>query len=191
MANRTKTNIISWNTQGLRTSRQELQLIINNLEPSIICLQETMCKTDKVAEIRGYNAIHRQRQTSNRAAGGIITAIKNGIDYTEILLNTQMEITAVKVESPINATILNIYIPPNVVIPKNEITGILTQIPKPFIMTGDMNAHHHLWGSEFINNRGEILEEIFNEMDLMVLNNGDCAKKVHKFIDQAGLTKYI
>lgn len=165
--------IISWNIQGIRTSKQELQIIINDFEPAILCLQETMCKNDTQASIRGYQVIHRKRQTGNRSAGGLITAIKEGIDFEEIQTDTNMEITVIKVANPINATVVNVYIPPNVVIDKHEILDMLTKLEKPYIILGDMNAHHHLWGSDFINNRGSTLEEIFNEKDLSVLNNGD------------------
>ena len=42
----------------------------------------------------------------------------------------------------------------------------------PLIVGMDSNAHSSMWGAEDTNNRGRELEEIFFELDLVVLNQG-------------------
>ena len=36
-----KNTIIQWNCRGLRASYDELQLLLNDYDPAVVCLQET------------------------------------------------------------------------------------------------------------------------------------------------------
>lgn len=139
----------------------------------MVCLQETMCKNDYQSCISKYKTYHRPRPDGARSAGGVITAVKEDIDSESIDINTSLEAVAVKVGAPINANILNIYLPPGKRIQKNEILDLLSQISKPFILVGDLNAHHPLWGSSEISQRGKIIESVIDEENLVLLNNGE------------------
>jgi len=48
-------------------------------------------------------------------------------------------------------TICNIYVPPSSVLDEQSLTSLLQQLPPPFILMGDFNAHHLLWGSSKLN----------------------------------------
>ena len=39
-----KTTIIQWNCRGLRANNDELQFLLNDYDPAIVCLQETYLK---------------------------------------------------------------------------------------------------------------------------------------------------
>lgn len=165
--------IVSWNVQGLKTSRAELDLIKFNHKPIAMCLQETMCSKKENISISGYTTYHLPRQDGRRAAGGVITAVRIGIDSEEILINTALEAVVIKVGPPLNICLLNIYLPPNEVIRASELIDLIGQIPKPFIFVGDLNAHHPQWGSDRISPRGHIIEETIDSCQLVVLNSGD------------------
>ena len=47
------------------------------------------------------------------------------------------------------------------------------QLPTPFIILGDFNAHNPLWGSHDINTRGQLIEDLITGNILCILNNGD------------------
>ena len=55
-----------------------------------------------------------------------------------------------------------------------EITDLIDQLPKPFILIGDMNAKHELWGTSNrdMNPRWEIFERILIGDDVCLLNDG-------------------
>lgn len=171
--------VISWNIQGLRTGRSELKILSAEKDPLTICLQETMCVKQQHTNIAGYKIYHRQRTSGQRAAGGVITAVKLGIDSEEINLNTDLEAVAVKISHPLQTTILNVYLPPGRPVSTNDIYELLAQIPHPFLLVGDINAHHPLWGSNHVSPRGKILEECINETGLFVLNSGDSTYVSH------------
>jgi len=41
-----------------------------------------------------------------------------------------------------------------------------------FVLFGDFNGHSPVWGNESYNSRGQMLEDLFPEMDLCTLNDG-------------------
>ena len=44
-------------------------------------------------------------------------------------------------------------------------------MPKPFILMGDFNSHHKLWGCRDTNDKGRIIEEFITKQDLVLLND--------------------
>ena len=69
-------------------------------------------------------------------------------------------------------SICNIYIPPSYSLKTKDLENIISQIPKPFILLGDFNAHNHLWGSSNITSRGRLIENFINHHNLSLLNDG-------------------
>ena len=53
----------------------------------------------------------------------------------------------------------------------------------PFILMGDFNGHHTLWGCEDVNNRGQQLEDLILKNDLILLND-----KSHTYFHSASGT---
>lgn len=43
---------------------------------------------------------------------------------------------------------------------------------KPFLIVGDLNGQHPLWGSGITNNNGTVLYDIIDHFNLVVINNG-------------------
>jgi len=41
-------NIVQWNIRGLQANREELVIILSHLHPSVVCLQETFLKKNKI-----------------------------------------------------------------------------------------------------------------------------------------------
>lgn len=171
-------SVISWNIQGLRTGRPEIKVINNERQPLVYCLQETMCSTEEQAHIRGFSTFHRMRTGGRRASGGVLTAVKAGIDCHEINVNSVIEAVAVMVGHPLNTNILNVYIPPGKPVEESDIVSLINQVPAPLIVVGDVNASHPLWGAAISNNRGRVIEAALNECQLAILNNGE-ATHVH------------
>ncbi|GFT49023.1 putative RNA-directed DNA polymerase from transposon X-element [Trichonephila clavipes] len=50
---------------------------------------------------------------------------------------------------------------------------LIHQLPSPFILLGDFNAHRLLWGCQDVNYRGKVVEKLLTELDLTLLN--DCS----------------
>ena len=69
-------------------------------------------------------------------------------------------------------TFCSIYLPPSDHVVKTDLINLIEQLPYPFVLLGDFNGHSPVWGNESYNSRGQMLEDLFSEMDLCILNDG-------------------
>jgi len=62
-------------------------------------------------------------------------------------------------------------VPPSSVLDEKSLTSLLQQLPPPFILMGDFNAHHPLWGRSKLNLRGQVVENILLHNNIPILNS--------------------
>jgi len=87
-------------------------------------------------------------------------------------LNTPLQAVAVRVRLNKVVTFCSIYFPLSGYVGKTDPINLITQLPSPFVLLGDFNGHSPVWGNESYNSRGQMLEDLFLEMDLCILNDG-------------------
>lgn len=163
-------NILQWNCNGFYSHLPELQILIARYKPNYICIQETRLKSGNTITLKNYTAFTKNRNTDQIASGGVAILVKE-TNYAEpIPLNTSLEAVAIKTYIPEETTICSIYLPPNQRLTETELQHLIHQLPKPYIICGDFNAHNILWGSENTCGRGKLIEKIFD--DSIILNNG-------------------
>ena len=75
----------------------------------------------------------------------------------------------VNIRKNLTITIANIYLPGSANFERGEMCKIINSLPNPKIIVGDFNAQ---WGNESTDRRGRILEAIFVEQGLNVMNSG-------------------
>lgn len=158
--------IIQWNCNGFYNHLAELQILKQQTNPDYICLQETHLKTDQKAKLNGYTSYNKNRDHQH-ASGGVSILIKNCHHYEEIPINTNLEVQVLKVYYPQEIYICNIYLPPNQNINKEVMKDLILQIPTPYLILGDFNAHNPIWGAPTLNPRGKIIEEL-TENDILL-----------------------
>lgn len=90
-----------------------------------------------------------------------------------INLQTDLQAVAAKVHIRSTITICSLYLPPSVAINQNSLNNLISQLPKPFIILGDMNGHNPLWGSPNINYRGKQIEQLIQDHNLSLLNTNE------------------
>ncbi|XP_064469998.1 uncharacterized protein LOC135384740 [Ornithodoros turicata] len=69
-------------------------------------------------------------------------------------------------------TVVSLYVPPSSALTKREVKHLLENLPPPFILVGDINAHHPLWGSRKTDAKGRIWSDVIDELDVCLLNDG-------------------
>lgn len=143
----TETNMIQWNLNGFFKRYVNLQVLIKEYLPTVICLQETHFKGDYCAKLNGYDKYYCNRQ-SIQASGGVATYIKNDFHSEQVNLNTQLEAIAVTCYFPYKITICNLYLPNSQTLTLEDLNKLKTQLPKPYVILGDFNAHNEIWGSK-------------------------------------------
>ena len=91
--------------------------------------------------------------------GGIALLIDNSYLFSEVHLNTPLQAVAASVTLSKAVTVCNIYIPPSVDIRLSDLEQLIQQLPAPFVLVGDFNAHSPLWGDVRQDSRGQMVEK--------------------------------
>ena len=131
----------------------------SSLSPRIVALQESLLRPSDKPSFRGYEVLHRAR-VADRASGGVALLIAHDTSHEPVTLQTDLEILAIRVHTTPPLTVASVYLPPGQPFHRRSFLDILPQLPRPFVLLGDFNAHHPLWGSTTTCARGRQLEDI-------------------------------
>lgn len=166
---------IQWNVNGFIKRREEIKLLTSNLSPICWFFQETHFKPSDSSILRNYSIYRVDDLTGHRASGGVATAVVNSVFSSHVPLTTPLQAVAVRAHIPQPITVCNVYFPEWAPVTQRNLQRLVSQLPAPFIILGDFNAHNFLWGDTMDdhNGRGLLLENFFNSNDLIILNNGE------------------
>ena len=186
------TNIIQWNFGGImpKVKYGDIATLCKIYEAPIIVGQETKLNPDKKFKIKGYKSYLNSVKINDdeKAHGGVGIFTKNHLSSYQITLNTKLQAVAASVKIRQRITICSLYLPPgdgwmNLNEMKTEIQNLINQLPKPFLLLGDINAHHPLWFDQRPQDkRGEMLVDLIadNDVGLLDRNKPTCLWKVDK-----------
>ena len=165
-------HIIQWNCRGLKTNFIEISLLVQAFLPVALCLQETHLKETDQINLNNYSLYSTCVKENERAAGGSSIFVRNNIIHSKIDLHTNLQAVAVRISLGKTITLCSLYIPPNSVLEQNSLKTLIDQLPSPFIIMGDFNAHNPIWGSSSLNNKGKNVEDLLNKEGLCIFNDG-------------------
>ena len=164
--------IIQWNCRGLRSNYNDLAILLQEHSPTAVCLQETNLKPNTSLSFENYSIINCFGPANiERACWGVSILIKDGTPHQQITLNTTLQAVAVNINCHRPMTICSVYLPPNRSVDVVELRQLVKQLPKPFMLLGDFNGHHTMWGCRDINPRGRIIEDFLSEENLCIFND--------------------
>ena len=147
-------------------------MLMRDYDPIAFCCQETYMKSPSVIKFRKYSSYHIFYEAiDTRASGGVTIMIKKSIPHRQISLNTNLQAVAVTLSLHKTMTLCSIYIPPSYPLGGNELDELISQLPSPFILIGDMNAHSTIWGNTQNNNKGNTLEKFIEHNELCLWND--------------------
>ncbi|KAG5862917.1 hypothetical protein JTB14_002287 [Gonioctena quinquepunctata] len=162
---------VGWNCNGIILHYEYLKLLLTEHNPICVCIQESHLKPGQPYSLRGYQISRRDIAPDLRAHGGVLTMIRNDIQFENVDIQSRLQVVAIRIKAPVLLSICNIYLPQDNW-QENDITHIIEQLPTPFLLLGDFNAHNPLWGSELLSNRGRIVEQILENDQVAILNTG-------------------
>jgi len=163
-------NLIQWNLNGFHKKYNELQLLIQKHNPKILCLQETNFKDNSIGNIPAYIGYHKNRINAIRSSGGVAVYISDTLYSTKLNLITNLEAIAIKIHGKEIITVCNIYLPNHTNFNDNDLVQLISQLPTPYIITGDFNSHNEIWGSLTTDKRGKTIERILKDDNITLLN---------------------
>ena len=111
-------------------------------------------------------------QIDRRPNGGSTILVRKIIPHERLPLNIELQATAIRATLHQTITICSICIPPNHWLKKSEMENLIEQLPTPFLILGDFNAHRNLWGNIQRNDKGKTIENILETTDICILNDG-------------------
>ena len=148
---------------------------MTNKKPLIAAIQETRF-LDSDADnysftLPGYSAYFHNVNSQPRR-GGTALYVSNQLLHYQLNVNSNLNHVAVNVKlAQQNINVISIYLTPTEVITAHEIDNFFTQIPTPSLVLGDFNAHHVAWGCLTNDTRGNILNNILDDHQMVFLND--------------------
>ena len=128
-------NLVQWNIKGLRSNYEELKLLLNKTYTPIRALQDCKLGEEQLSP-RGYALLK-----GNRPAGEAALLINQRVVHTELTLNSPLHAVAATITLDKTFNIYSIYLTPGEIITKLNLENLLDQLPRPFLLLGDFNAH--------------------------------------------------
>ncbi len=170
--------VIQWNIRGLASNRPELELLQQKYQPAVFCLQETLLKDEKYNlnekySLKGFEPYHKVGtiDSEGRAHGGVSIMVKESIPQHVLPLNTTLQAIAVNMTLNQQITVCSIYLPPSSNPNTEELEYLLGQLPSPYIIVGDFNAHNELWGGSRSDRKGKQVETLIASKNLCLWND--------------------
>lgn len=166
--------IAAWNANGVTNHIQEIIVFLKLNKIDILLISESHA-TELTAIKIPYHSVYFANHPDGTAHGGSAIIIKNSICHTELesYVTNKIQAALVKIQTfewPI--TISSIYSPPRHTISTEEYTNFLSTIPSPFVVAGDWNAKHTMWGSRIITPKGRNLLRTIQNKSLSFLSTG-------------------
>ena len=132
-------NLVQWNIRGVKSNFEELKLLLHKSNVPIVALQD--CKLgEEQLSLRGYTLLG-----GDCRAGEAALLINQRVVHTELTLNSPLHASAATVILNKTFTICSIYLTPNKIITKAILENLIDQLPRPFLLVGDFNAHSPEW----------------------------------------------
>ena len=120
-----------------------------------------------------YVAYHSPQGQNIGSHGGSLIYIRHDTPHNQFQLHSPLQAVAVQIFLQRKYTVCSLYLPPGQVFPDNDLKSLISQLPEPFLILGDMNGRNPLWGDLVSNQRGNHLCSVIESENLAVLNTGE------------------
>ena len=164
-------HILQWNCRSVKANLEELNLFINEEKPVAVCLHETFLKDSDRFTLKYHSCYFKHCSDKDKASGSVAVIVNNTVPHRPLKLDSTLQAVAVTISLNMTITLCSVYLPPSLPIDIKELDHLLDQLPKPFILMGDFNSHHTLWGCIDTNDKGRIIEDFITKHDLVLLND--------------------
>jgi len=171
-------SILQWNLQSYRSKFSELKVILNEVHPICVCLQETMIRNREVFPPSQYNIFTSDITRQDNHERGAAILVNKSVKHDDLQLRTTLQAKAVRIHLKKSYTICSIYLP-HIPVTYQDLSDLITQLPTPFVIMGDMNARNPLWHDTQLNEKGRTIEDLMLQFDISVLN-GDRPTHYHQ-----------
>lgn len=164
------TTIFQWNSRSLQSKVSDFRQFAWRHKFPLMCISECGLRADfRLSNYITY--VSKPNGMKSRAA----TFIRSDIPAVQrnIVARGEGEYVCCSIRvGTLDLAVVSLYIPPAVPYDVSDLENILDCVPTPYVLCGDFNAHHTMWGSVRSDSRGRRLAALFEERNLHVLNDG-------------------
>lgn len=168
--------VLLWNANGLSLRKAELENFLNDERIDVALISEThFTQAYQFKRMRNYHIV-ACNHPSGRARGGAAVIIKNDIQSHEFLIHQTPELQAAVVSLQLHGVKTNIgaiYAPPGQTIDHTLFSNLFSSLGSRWILGGDYNSKHTVWGSRLINPRGRNLLKAAQKFNCTFLTSGE------------------
>ena len=176
--------LMQWNIRGLSANREQIQILFKEHDLAALCLQETKLGNYSPNFGSNYKFFRSPPLIGVRAQGGTGIIVHKSVNHRTIQLNSVLQACAVQIFTTKWITLCSLYLDPNLEsrlqdgsgnprrLELNDLQTLIDQLPQPFILMGDFNAKHTMWGESSCDPWGNIIEELLDINDVTLMNDG-------------------
>lgn len=162
--------IFQWNARGLKARLSDFRrFVYANMFPIIVICEPNL--SNKI-RLSGYESFMSSAVYENSK---VLVFIRRDLTYTHqpVPPNDSNQYICLNVRKKNLAfTFVGAYLSPSSRFDYKRLRDILSSTSNPWVIIGDFNAHHTLWGSRIINARGRALVSFASSNELWLLNDG-------------------
>lgn len=160
-------NIAHWNARSILNKKFQLSDPFFSIP--FICLSETFLSPSKIFNVPRYNIFRDDR---NLRGGGIAILASRQLPstllHTNILLPEGIQLLGV---STLQFNLYTIY-NANLKVDSAFWSSLLEALKAPYVLVGDFNAHHPLWGCSKVDFNGRSLFNTLEASEAIIINDG-------------------
>uniref|UniRef100_A0A6M2DQF2 Putative rna-directed dna polymerase from mobile element jockey n=1 Tax=Xenopsylla cheopis TaxID=163159 RepID=A0A6M2DQF2_XENCH len=155
--------IAQWNAKGIIQHKNELEIFLKLNKIDILLISESHFTNASYLRILNYNT-YNTNHPDGRAHAGSAILIKNNLKHHVLppYQKDYLQATIISIETKqYNISIAAVYCPPKHKISSNEFSMFFSTLGHKFIIGGDFNCKHTIWGSRLTTSKGkELLSSI-------------------------------
>ncbi len=158
--NQPQLNVICWNANGLISCKTEFEAFLHLHDVDIALISEMhLISSASLPKIRNYS-IYAANHPSGTPRGGSAVIIKHSLQHNDygvyVTENIQASVITISLNNR-NIRIGSIYCPPNRPSVESQFESLFAHLGEHWILGGDFNAKHPLWGSRLTSPRGQAI----------------------------------
>ncbi|KAH8299256.1 hypothetical protein KR018_005055, partial [Drosophila ironensis] len=167
--------ILVWNADGVSTKLPEVECFAQRHNIDVLLLSETHCKGTHAPKLYGFEAYPANDPSDRNAKGGAAILIKSSLVHFPLnpLATSKVQLALAAIQTTLGVINFGaVYCPPRFVWTTSEFESILDPQGAKFVIAGDWNASHCLWGAGRCNQRGSELASLVLNSDIDSLATG-------------------
>lgn len=156
--------LLNWNARSVRAKKLELAIFLKEHDIDVATISETHLTPKDAFSIQGYSTVRLDRRSSS--GGGVAILVRNSVTFSIIphFNTTVIESLGVEVVTSVgHLKVIAVYCPRQCQDNngtsqqfKNDLAKI-TRTTAKFVVGGDLNSRHELWGNHRRNRNGCLL----------------------------------